>query len=212
MEFYRMYLNKKGRGFVMNKRGYHRLAIAFFVLISGAAFSAATSGKITIINGLANGINVGSTATSILVQVSDHIGACSLQQMLNFNGSLVVKWDAQKAHSATQCTGITTVSVTTLRTIIGSTSTIIYDSTASTPVPATNATAPVHYLAPTVPVTNLALLVTGTGIPASTQAVSGTSWGIGAASAPIFDSTNGNLLTMGVPGGEGMAAVKVEPH
>lgn len=161
---------------------------------------------------MANGINVGSTATSILVQVSDHIGACSLKQMLNFNGSLVVKWDAKKGHSATQCTGVTSVSVTTLRTIIGSTSTIIYDSTTSTPVPATDATAPVHYLAPTVPVTNLALLITGTGIPASTQVVSGTSWGIGAAAAPVFDSTNGNLLTMGIPGGEGMAAVRGEPY
>ncbi|MDR3502124.1 MAG: hypothetical protein P4L79_06025 [Legionella sp.] len=198
----------------MNKRGCQLIKFVkvFFVCISGSAFSAVTSGKITIINSLANGINVGSTATSILVQVSDHIGACSLQQMLNFNGSLVVKWDAKKAHSATQCTGITSVSVTTLRTIIGSTSTIIYDSTTSTPVPATNATAPVHYLAPTVPVTNLALLITGTGIPVSTQAVSGTSWGISAAAAPVFDSTNGNLLTMGVPGGEGIAAVKVEQY
>jgi hypothetical protein len=198
----------------MDNRGcqFVKFAMAFYMLASGTAFSAVTSGKVTIINSLANGINVGSTATSILVQVSDHLGACSLQQMLNFNGSLVVKWDARKAHSATQCTGITSVSVTTLRTIIGSTSTIIYDATTSTPVPATNATAPVHYLAPTVPVTNLALLVTGTGVPASAQAVSGTSWGIGAAVAPIFDSTNGDLLTMGVPGGEGMAAVKVESN
>lgn len=186
--------------------------MTFFLLISEVAFSAVTSGKVTIINSLANGINVGSTATSILVQVSDHIGACSLQQMLNFNGSLVVKWDAKKAHSATQCTGITSVSVTTLRTIIGSTSTIIYDSTTSTPVPAINATGPVHYLAPTVEVTNLVLLVTGSGIPASAQAVSGTSWGIGAASAPVFDSINGDLLTMGVPGGEGIAAVNVEQY
>ncbi|MFJ1267646.1 hypothetical protein ACD661_03625 [Legionella lytica] len=197
----------------MDNRGcqFVKLAMAF-MLVSGTALSAVTSGKVTIINSLANGINVGSTATSILVQVSDHIGACSLRQMLNFNGSLVVKWDAQKAHSATHCTDITSVSVTTLRTIIGSTSTIIYDATTSTPVPAINATAPVHYLAPTIPVTNLALLVTGTGVPVSTQAVSGTAWGIGAAAAPVFDSTNGNLLIMGVPGGKGMAAVRVESN
>ncbi|WP_058535156.1 hypothetical protein [Legionella saoudiensis] len=194
----------------MDKQWGHfiKLVMVFYVFFSGTAFCAVTSGQVMIINGLSNGVNVGSTATSILVQVSDHIGVCSTQQMLNFNGSLIVKWDAKKAHSTYQCTGISSVAVTPLRTIIGSTSTIVYDSTISTPVPANTATGPVHYFAPTVAVANLALLITGVGTPAATQAVSGTSWGIGAASAPVFDSTTGGLLTVGVPGGEGLAGVR----
>ncbi len=183
---------------------------AFILFASGTAFSAIKSGQLTIINSLANGISTGTTASGVSIQVSDQTGPCTTTRTLIFNGSAIIKWDSTKVHTATQCTGIVSVAVTPLRAIIGTVSTLIYDSTTSTPVPASTATSAVHYFAPTVAAANSVLLITGAGVPASTQSVSATSWGIGAAYAPVFNPANGALLTVGVPGGEGMIGLKAE--
>lgn len=189
-----------------------KATLALTLLTSGSAFSALTSGQLTIINGLANDTStgVGTSASSISVTVSDSSGVCSLAKILSYDGFVVVKWDSTKTHSTSQCTGITTVSVTPQKTLIGTTYTIVYDSTTSTSVPATSATAAINYTAPTTPVANLVLLVTGTGIPAAATTATATVWGIGAAASPIFDSANGALATVGVPGGLGLAGFKAE--
>ncbi|MDR3502125.1 MAG: hypothetical protein P4L79_06030 [Legionella sp.] len=189
-----------------------KLAIALTFLASEPAFSSITSGQITIINGLANetGLGPGTTASRINVQVSDVTGFCATTRTVNYNGSTVVKWDATKAHSTSQCTGIVSVKVTPLQNHVGIVNTIVYDTTTSTTVPALTASGATTYTAPTNPISNLVLLVTGSGNPSSNQAVSGTAWGINAASTPIFDIKNGALTTVGVPGGMGMAGFQAE--
>lgn len=189
-----------------------RFAIALTFLASESAFSAVTSGQITLINGLANetGSGTGTTASSINVQVSDATGFCVTTRTVNYNGSTVVKWDSTKTHSTTQCTGIVSVKVTPLKSRVGTVNTIVYDTTTSTTVPALIARGATTYTAPTNPVSNLVLLVTGTGDPSSNQAVSGTAWGINAAVTPVFDINNGALTTVGVPGGMGLAGFQAE--
>lgn len=189
-----------------------RFAIALTFIASQSAFSAVTSGQITIINGLANetGSGTGTTASSINVQVSDATGFCATTRTVNYNGSTVVKWDSTKTHSATQCTRIVSVKVTPLKTRVGTVNTILYDTTTSTTVPALTASGAVTYTAPTNPMSNLVLLVTGSGEPSSNQTVSGTGWGINAASTPVFDINNGALTVVGVPGGMGLAGFQAE--
>jgi hypothetical protein len=189
-----------------------RFAIALTFLASESAFSAITSGQITIINGLANetGSGIGATASSINVQVADATGFCATTRTVNYNGSTVVKWDSTKAHSTTQCTGISSVKITPLKSRVGTVNTIVYDTTTSTTVPALTASGATTYTAPTNRKSNLVLLITGSGNPSSNQVVSGTAWGINAASTPVFDIKNGALTTVGVPGGMGMAGFQAE--
>lgn len=184
------------------------ISLAFFALNN--AFGAVPSGQVVIINGLANNIGAGtsSTASNINVQVSDNTGPCSPSALVAFNGTLVVKWDSTKPHSTSQCTNINSIAVTPLKTTIGTVTSIIYDSTTATVVPALNATSAIHYTAPTTSVNDLVLLVTGTGVPSSAQSVSGTNWGIGAATIPVFNGSNGALMTVGIPGGLGLAGAK----
>jgi hypothetical protein len=94
--------------------------------------------------------------------------------------------------------------------MIGPISTIVYDSVNTTTVPALTATAPITYLPPTTAYANLSLIITGTGVPASSVTASPTAWGVSAAIVPIFDAGNGSLSSMGVPGGIGAGGLKAE--
>ncbi len=189
-----------------------KLAILLAFFASKSAFSTISSGQVTIINGLANETSsgTGTTASSIIVQVSDALGFCATARTLTYNGTTIVKWDSTKTHSAIQCTGIVSVKVTPLKNRVGSVYTIVYNSTTSTTIPAPAASGATTYLAPTTPVSNLVLLVTGSGYPSSNQAVSGSTWGINAASTPVFNINNGALAVVGVPGGKGLAGFQAE--
>lgn len=189
------------------------LVIALFA--SSSAFAAgATSGQLVIINGLSNvdatSGNAGSTASAISVVVSDSTGPCSTTATVAYNGTVTVKWSASNTHSSTSCTGISSVAITPLKTTIGTISTIVYDNVSTTTVPATTATGPITYTPPTTTYGNLALIVTGTGNPSSAVTASATSWGIGAATAPVFDTNNGSLTTVGVPGASGTYGIRAE--
>jgi hypothetical protein len=159
------------------------------------------NGQLVVINGLANVIDgsPGNTASSIKIEVFDSTGICSTSASVVYGGVATIKWDATKAHSTTQCTGITTVNITALKTGAG---VVQYDSTANSTPPAV-ATAATTFTAPTTPITNLSLIVSGNGTPASTVVASGTVWGIGAASTPAYDTNNGGIVTTGVMGGVG---------
>lgn len=187
-------------------------SLAVTLLASSTAFAAVTSGQLVIVNGLGNidsAGRVGSTASSVSVVVSDATGPCSTTTTLTYNGTVVVKWSAANTHSATVCTDITSVAVTPLKTSIGSMSTIVYNSDSSATVPATTATA-VTFTAPTTAYVNLALIITGTGSPSNAVTASDKTWGVGAASAPVFDAANGSLTTMGVPGASGTYGINAE--
>ncbi len=214
MKGYKPVSMQKGKKLMtdIKKNKWSKLTVVFILLVSSKAFSAITSGQLTIINGLANETSggTGSTATSFNVQISDSSGVCVTPKTVLYNGYLIVKWDATKTHTISQCTGIASITLTPLKTTVGKVSTIVYDASTSTSIPATKATAAITYTPPTTPVSNLVLLITGTGTPVSTQSATGTAWGIGAASAPVFNPVNGALITMGVPGGEGLAGFKAE--
>ncbi|MFT4059159.1 MAG: hypothetical protein QM652_06380 [Legionella sp.] len=188
------------------------IAVALFA--SSTVFAAnATSGQLVIINSLGNVPptgNAGSSASSVSVVVSDSTGPCSTTATLAYMGTLTVKWSSTATHSATSCTGITSVAVTPLKTTVGSISTIVYDSVTTTTIPATTATAPITYTPPTAAYPNITLTIRGDGIPAATATASATAWGIVAAAAPVFDAGNGSLDTVGIPGGSGSVGLKAE--
>lgn len=168
------------------------------------------NGQLVIINGLANVIagSTGNTASSIKIEVSDSTGICSTSASVIYGGVATIKWDATKTHSASQCTGITTVNISAIKTASG---VVQYDSTQNS-TPPVNATAPTTFTAPTTPITNLSLIVIGNGIPAAPIAATGTVWGIGAASTPTYDTDNGGILTTGIMGGvgaEGLMAMEL---
>ncbi|BCA95333.1 hypothetical protein TUM19329_16940 [Legionella antarctica] len=172
-----------------------------------------TSGQLVIINSLGNASttgNIGTSASSISVVVSDSTGPCSTISTVIYNGTAVVKWSSSAIHSATVCTGISSVEVTPLKTTIGTISTIVYDSVNTTTVPSLTATAAITYLPPTTPYANLALIVSGSGVPAAPIAASATAWGVNAAIAPVFDTGNGSLTNVGVPGGIGAGGLRAE--
>ncbi len=187
------------------------LALALFA--SGSAFAAgATSGQLVIINGLGNvdssSGNAGSTTSSISVVVSDSTGTCNTTSTVLYDGTVIVKWSASNTHSTNSCTDISSVAIKPLKTNIGSVSTLVYDASAATPVGTTTATAAITYTPPTTAYANLALVITGTGTPSTAVTASATAWGVGAASAPVFDTSNGALTTLGVPGANGTYGIK----
>lgn len=197
------------------KRTLLKSTLAVVLLSSGAAFAVGpTSGQLVLINSLGNVVsstgNSGATASSVSVVVSDATGPCSTTATLAYNGTVTVKWSASATHSTTSCTGITSVAVTPLKTTVGAVSTIVYDSVTSTTVPATTATAAITFTAPTTAYANMALIISGNGLPASAVTASATAWGVGAAAAPAFDGGNGALDTVGVPGAVGAYGLKAE--
>ncbi len=209
-------ISKKITNSSINGLGFLRSTLAIATLsLTGAvcSYAAVTSGQLVIINGLANPSTtgtIGNTASSISVVVSDATGPCSTTALVAYDGTVVVKWATSATHSTTTCTGISSVAITPIKTTVGSVSTIVYDSVSTTTVPATTATAAITYTPPTTAYANLALIVTGAGLPASAVTASATVWGVGAASAPVFNAGNGALATVGVPGGSGAAGFKAE--
>lgn len=196
------------------KNTFLKSAVVVALIASGSVFAAgAKSGQLVIVNALGNvdaSGYVGSSASSVNIVVSDSTGPCSTTANVAYNGVVTVKWNSASTHSSTVCTDITSVAVTPIKATIGSVTTIIYDSVSTTTVPATTATAAISYTPPTTAYGNLALIVSGTGSPAGAVTASATVWGVGAASAPVFDTGNGSLTTMGVPGGLGAYGVKAE--
>lgn len=197
------------------KRTFLRSTLAVALFASGAAFAVGpTSGQLVIVNSLGNVVsstgNAGATASSFSVVVSDATGPCSTTASVAYNGTVVVKWSASATHSSTSCTDIASVAVTPLKTTVGTTSTIVYDSVTTTTVPATTATAAITFTPPTTAYANMALIVNGSGTPASAVTAGATVWGVGAASAPVFATGNGALATVGVPGAVGAYGLKAE--
>lgn len=197
------------------KHTFLKSTLAVALLASGAAFATGpTTGQLVVINGLGNVVaatgNSGATASSISVVVSDATGPCSTSANIAYNGTVIVKWSSSATHSATSCTDITSVAVTPLKTSVGSISTIVYDSVSTTPVPAAAATAAITFTSPTTAYANLALIVSGSGVPASAVTASATAWGVGAATAPVFSAGNGALASVGVPGAVGAYGLKAE--
>lgn len=197
------------------KRTFLKSTLAIALLTSGAAFATGpTSGQIVIVNSLGNVVpstgSPGASASSMSVVVSDNTGPCSTTANLAYNGTVIVKWATSATHSATSCTNISSVAVTPLKTTIGTLTTIAYDSVTSTTIPAATATAAITFTAPTTVYENMALIVNGNGTPASAVTAGATIWGVGAASAPVFDTGNGALTTVGVPGALGTYGLKAE--
>ncbi|MGQ3890674.1 hypothetical protein [Legionella sp. CNM-4043-24] len=177
--------------------------------LSGSLFASnPTSGQLIVINSVGVVVNgsAGSSASSVKVVVNDATGPCSTTPILAIGGVVTVKWDSTKTHSTTQCTDITSVDVTALKTSAG---VVQYDSTANTTPPAV-ATAATTFTAPTTPISNLALMVTGNASAAMTN--SATSWGSALGVAPIYLTTNGALSTTGIMGAVGMAGLKAESY
>lgn len=172
------------------------------MLASGMMFAA--SGQLVLINsvGVVVSGSPGVSASSIKVVVNDATGACSTTPSVAYGGVITVKWDDTKTHSSTQCTGITSVDVSALKTSLGL---VQYDSTANTTPPAV-ATAATNFVAPTTAIANLALIVTGNASAAMTG--SATSWGSALGVAPVYLTTNGNISTTGIMGAVGMEGVK----
>lgn len=197
------------------KRKFLKSTLAVALFASSAAFAVGpTSGQLVIINSLGNVVsatgNVGASASSFSVVVSDATGPCSTTASVAYNGTVTVKWSATATHSTTSCTGISSVAVTPIKATVGTISTIIYDSVTSTTVPATTATAAITFTPPTTVYENMALIINGNGTPGSAVTASATAWGVGAASAPVFNAGNGALTTVGVPGAIGAYGLKAE--
>lgn len=163
-----------------------------------------TSGQLLVINGVASVVNggVGDSASAVKVVVNDATGPCSTTASVAYKGYIVVSWNASNTHSATSCTGITSVDVSALK---GGNGFVQYDSTANSTPPAT-ATAATNFVAPTTPITNLALIVTGGASAATTG--SATVWGSALGVKPIYDTNNGALTTTGIMGSVGSAGLK----
>lgn len=181
------------------------LMVALFGLGTIAFASNPTVGQLVIVNGLANVVDggTGGTASPIKVVVNDSTGPCSTTASVAYRGAVTVSWNAASTHSATVCTGITSVDVTALKT----NTTVQYDSTANATPPAV-ATAATNFVAPTTPITNLALIITGAASAASTA--SGTTWGSALGVKPVYDTNNGALNTTGIMGSVGAAGLKAE--
>lgn len=181
------------------------LMIALLGMGTAAFASNPTSGQLVIINGLANVVDgaTGGTASSVKVVVNDATGPCSTSATVAYRGTVTVSWNASNTHSATSCTGITSVDVSALKT----NATVQYDSTANATPPAV-ATAATTFTAPTTPITNLTLVVTGGASAATTG--SATVWGSALGVKPIYDTNNGALNTTGIMGGVGAAGLKAE--
>ena len=215
------YLNYKGRYYIMDRNTRNVLkgsivalsAVSFMGLSSALFATTPTSGQLVVINGLGNMSSsgtIGSSASSATIVVSDATGPCSTSTAVAYNGTVVVKWAASNTHSATSCTSIASVAVTPIKTTVGPVTTIVYDSVSTTTIPAATATAAITYTPPTTAYSNLALIITGTGIPASAVTASATVWGVGAAVAPTFDAGNGSITAVGVPGAIGAGGLKAE--
>lgn len=185
------------------KNSARTLTAVTLLTASGAIF--ATTGQLVLINSLGVVVsgNAGGTASAVKVVVNDATGVCSTTNTLAYGGVLTVKWDDTKTHSATQCTGITSVDVSALPTT--SSGVVQYDSTANTTPPAT-ATAPTNFVAPTTAIANLALIITGKTSAAMTN--SATSWGSAVGVAPIYLTTNGTISTTGIMGAVGSEGFK----
>lgn len=181
-------------------------AVSMIGLSSGAFASDPTSGQLLLVNSVGFVLNgsAGASASSVKVVVNDSTGPCSTTPILAYQGVVTVKWDANKTHSTTQCTNITSVDVTALKTTAG---TVQYDSTANATPPAT-AVAATNFVAPTTPISNLALIVTGATSPAMTS--SATSWGSALGVKPVYETDNGAINTTGVMGAIGIAGMKAE--
>lgn len=179
-------------------------AVSLFGLSSPLFASNPTSGQLVLINSLGRVIDgsAASSASSVKVEVKDATGVCSTTPTVSYGGIITVKWDSNKTHSSTQCTDITSVDVSAIKTSSG---VVQYDSTANTTPPAT-ATAPTNFVAPTTPINNLALIITGNASAAMTS--SATSWGSALGVAPAYSVDNGGLETTGIMGGVGMAGIK----
>lgn len=195
------------------KRTFLKSTLAVALLASGAAFAVSpTSGQLVIVNSMgdvdATTGTVGASASSFSVVVSDATGPCSTTATVAYNGTVTVKWNASATHSTTSCTGISSVAVTPLKTSVGTVSSIVYDNATTTTVPAATATAAITFTPPTTVYENMALVVNGNGTPAAAVVASATAWGVGAASAPVFQASNGALTTVGVPGAIGAYGLK----
>ena len=210
------FINKQRNICMNNRHIFLRSALLLALLAPGEhlfATLAVTSGQLLVVNSLANvssNGSTGNTASIFSLVVSDATGPCSTTSIVPYNGTITVKWSNLSTHSSTVCTSIASVAVTPLATTIGSVHSIVYDSTSSTTVPATTATSAITYTPPTTVYANLSLIVSGTGVPSSPVTATSTAWGIGAASSPIFNTGNGSLSTVGVPGGTGSGGLKAE--
>jgi hypothetical protein len=207
-------VNKKNDG--INNQFALRSIILIGLLITAEtlfATMAVSSGQLLIINSLAN-VSVsgttGNTASKFSLVVSDSVGPCSTTALVPYNGTVTVTWASSNTHSSSVCTSIASVAVTPLSTSIGAVTSIVYDSSSSTIIPATHATTAITYTPPTTVYANLSLIISGTGVPSSPVTASSTTWGIGAASAPVFNTGNGSLSTIGVPGGTGSGGLKAQ--
>lgn len=184
------------------------------LLASASVFASAsgpTSGQLVVINSLGNTSsgNAGETASAISVVVSDTVGPCSTTGAVPYNGVITIKWSAANIHNSLSCKNIVSVVITPLKVTMGSITSIVYDSVTTTTVPALTATA-ITLTPPTTVYENMALIVNGSGIPASTVTASATAWGVGAAATPVFSVSSGALSTVGVPGALGVYGLKAE--
>lgn len=204
-------------------------ALMVALLATGGMATASTSplpsdGQLVIINSLGNVANgttsAGATASSVSVVVSDGVGPCATIASIAFGGTATVKWSTTGTHTTTKCvvtpgSGITSIDVKPLKTTIGTISTIAYDSVNTTTIPAATATGAITFTAPTQGYQNMAVVINGNGTPSSPAAATATAWGnpTGATTqpqAPIFDTGNGALATVGVPGVQGANGFKAE--
>jgi hypothetical protein len=176
-------------------------------LITFAGFSAsvgAATGQLVVINSLANYVNgsPGLTGSAIRLVVKDGTTACSTTSSLALGSLTTINWDDSKTPSSTQCSKITTVEVSPIKT--SANNLVQYDSTNKTPGATSTATVAT---APTTAIKNLVLIVSGTGSSTSSTGNT-TTWGYSAGSTPTYDTTNGLITTTGVPGFVGTSGLR----
>ncbi len=177
---------------------------------SGLVLAVITTGRLVIYNGLGNATadGLGSTASPIRVVVSDAVGACSTTASVAYGGVINIAWSESYVHSSTLCNTPSQVTITPVKPT--NATTVQYDSTAN-PTPPTTATA-ITLLAPTTVKADEILMITGNGTGNIPMGAAANAWGGAAASytatTPLYDATNGSLLTTGIPGAKNVYSLK----
>jgi hypothetical protein len=205
------------------KNTFLKLLALMAILASGTTFAISPStGQLVIVNNLANASdgNGGLTQSSIKIEVYDNADSaqpCTTVASLPYNGVTIVRWAATGVHSSTFCTGtgpgtaaIYQVQITPLQKTIGRSSQVVYDATTNTPQ---TTASPITFTPPTTIYGNIALVITGNGIPNTTsgQTADPTNWGFTVnPTTPVFDAGNGAVLITGIPGAVGAYGLDAE--
>ncbi|MFT4058144.1 MAG: hypothetical protein QM652_01195 [Legionella sp.] len=208
------------------KNTFFKLNIAAILLASGTTIFATSpsQGQLVLINGLDNLSSTNSDTASrsnIMVKVFDThtpTSPCYTVAILGYNNVAIIKWQANGIHNAASCAGtgigtaaLSKIEITPLSKLVGNKVTVVYDATVDTNVPKAKAS-PITFMPPTTIYRNMTLIINGSGIPNTAgQTADSTHWGFTVSpTSPIFATSNGALITTGIPGAVGASGLKAE--